>query len=225
MGRHSDLRALYTLAIALRLLFTILIASPSFSGVMLFPVNSSTFFANSAISSFHFIMSFSRFIWGTSIIYMGTSSPSISYAFFLASQVVSPTYISAMRKKGQVRPSRAPTEAFTRGQVLFGSPASPPGTQNWLPPQSPVTIPFAAMTTSSGTYTQKVPNTLRPSFCAAISSAGRIPCTSDITRSQKSMAFGLFCWVRNTSPTAVGSTWHSISWLSRSIPRSFHICT
>ncbi len=86
-------------------------------------------------------------------------------------------------------------------------------------------MPFAASTTSSGTYTQNVPNTLRPFFCSSMSSAGRMPWTSEMTRSQKSIALGRFCWLRNTSPTAVGSTWQRVSWLSRSMPRSFHICT
>ena len=143
----------------------------------------------------------------------------------MPSQVVSPTYTSAMRKNGQVRPRRAPTDALISGQVFFGSTASPPGTQNWEPPHRPVTMPFKAMTISSGTNTQNVPNTLRPAFCASISSAGRMPCTSEITRSQKSMALGRFSCVRNTSPTAVGNTSHSMSWDSRSIPRSFHILT
>ena len=82
---------------------------------------------------------------------IGTSSPSISQAFFLPSQVVSPTYMSAILKNGQVLSSLAPTEALIRGQVLFGSTFSPPGTQNWEPPQSPVTMPLAAITISSGT--------------------------------------------------------------------------
>ena len=61
----------------------------------------------------------------------------ISYAFFLASQVVSPTIISTIRKNGQVRSKRAPREAFTSGQVFFGRYFSPPGTQNWEPPHRP----------------------------------------------------------------------------------------
>ena len=78
MGRQAALRQLYTRARALRFSLTMRMASLSFSTVIALPVNSSTFRANAAISSFHLRMSFSRFIWGTSMMYMGTSSPRIS---------------------------------------------------------------------------------------------------------------------------------------------------
>ena len=56
-----------------------------------------------------------------------------------------------MRKKGQVLPISAPMEALTSGQVDLGRTFSPSGTQNCEPPHRPVTMPSAAMTTSSGT--------------------------------------------------------------------------
>ena len=49
------------------------------------------------------------------------SAPRISYAFFLPSQVVSPTYMSATLKYGQVLPKWAPNDAFTSGHISLGS--------------------------------------------------------------------------------------------------------
>lgn len=121
------------------------------SAVTWLPVISSTTPRKIRISSAHALMSFSRFICGRSMTWTGTSSARISHAFFFPSQVVSPTYISAILKNGQVRSSLAPTDALISGQVLVGSTFSPPGTQNWEPPHSPVAIASAANTISSGT--------------------------------------------------------------------------
>ena len=130
IGAGSALRQAKTRPKALRLLLRRTVASCSFSGVTSWPVNSSTTDLNSLISPAHFSMSLGRFICGISMTCMGTSRPRISYAFFLPSQVVSPTYISAIRKNGQVRPIRAPTEALIKGHILFGKTCSPAGTQN-----------------------------------------------------------------------------------------------
>ena len=96
--------------------------------------------------------------------YIGASSAKISQAFFLPSQVVSPTNKSAILKNGQVLSNLAPSDAFIKGQVAVGNFFSPPGTQNCDPEQSPVEIPFAAQTTSSGTWIQKLPITFCPFF-------------------------------------------------------------
>ena len=138
--------------------------SASFSAVTSFPVNSSTTFLNVSISSAQARISLARFICGRSMTCNGTSLERISHAFFLPSQVVSPMNISAIRKNGQVRSRRAPTDALISGQVLAGRTFSPPGTQNWDPPHNPVAMASAANTISSGTYTQNVPNTFPPFF-------------------------------------------------------------
>ena len=80
-------------------------------------------------------------------------------------------------------PKCAPSDALISGQMPLGSTFSPSGTQNCEPPHSPVTAPPQATTTSSGTNTQNVPNTLPPCFCSSMSSAGRTPWISDTTKS------------------------------------------
>ena len=75
----------------------------------------------------------------------------ISQAFFLPSQVVSPTNKSASLKNGQVFSNLAPKDALISGHVAVGRYFSPPGTQNCDPEHNPVLIAPQPNTTSSGT--------------------------------------------------------------------------
>ena len=67
MGTGSALRASNTRASARRFSLMVRMARARFSAVSSLPVSASTSLANSAISSFHAAMSFSRFICGTSM--------------------------------------------------------------------------------------------------------------------------------------------------------------
>ena len=78
MGTGSALRASNTRASARRFSLMRRMASARLSSVSAFPVTSSTFSANSAISSFHATKSFGRFIWGMSMTYVSLSAPRIS---------------------------------------------------------------------------------------------------------------------------------------------------
>ena len=128
-----------------------LMAARRLSAVIFWPVSPSSLAARRLTSLRHCVRVSSLRTWGTSITYVSLSRPNCSYAFFLPSQVFSPTTRSALSMYGQTRASLKPMKPLMRGQVLRGTYFSASSGAHSAPAHRPTSTAPAAVTTSSGT--------------------------------------------------------------------------
>ena len=151
MGTGSAVRVASRRWRTRRLSFASLMAARRPSAVIFWPVSSSSLAARRLTSLRHCARVSSLRTWGTSITYVSLSRPNCSYAFFLPSQVFSPTTRSALSMYGQTRASLKPMKPLMRGQVLRGTYFSASSGAHSAPAHRPTSTAPAAVTTSSGT--------------------------------------------------------------------------